>query len=227
MAIQKITSGIIADGAIVATDIADGIVTNDKLAGSITSDKITSVSNTAIAGLIQSAQIGSVSNTALPTGSVLQVVSATKTDSLATSSTSFTDVTGLSVSITPTSTSSKIFIIYSITVGFDRNRGVKIQLVRDSTAICIGDSVGTRARVSNDTFTDTEFLYDTRSLECLSNNFLDSPNTTSATTYKLQIGAGIGEADGSFIFVNRTSADTDATTVSRTASTITVIEIAA
>ena len=60
----------------------------------ITSDKIVSVANTKITGLIQSAQIGSVSNTALPTGSVLQVVSATKTDSLATSSTSFTDVTG-------------------------------------------------------------------------------------------------------------------------------------
>ena len=40
MPIQKVTSGIIADGAIVATDIADGIVTNAKLAGSITGNKI-------------------------------------------------------------------------------------------------------------------------------------------------------------------------------------------
>lgn len=65
MALSRINSQSIADGTVIASDIADGTVTNTKLAGSITSDKITSVSNTAISGLIQAAQIGSVSNTAL------------------------------------------------------------------------------------------------------------------------------------------------------------------
>ena len=46
------------------------------------------------------------------TGNILQVVSTTKTDTFSTTSTSYVDITGLSVSITPTSTSSKIFIKY-------------------------------------------------------------------------------------------------------------------
>jgi len=50
----------------------------------------------------------------MPTGSVIQVQSTTKTNTFSTTSTSFTDVTGLSVSITPISTSSKILVIYSL-----------------------------------------------------------------------------------------------------------------
>ena len=50
-------------GSVTATELADGSVTNAKLAGSITSNKITSVSNTAITGNIISSQITSVANT--------------------------------------------------------------------------------------------------------------------------------------------------------------------
>jgi hypothetical protein len=60
---NALTSLAIANGTIQAVDLADGAVTNDKLAGSITSGKITSVANTAITGLVTSAQIASVANT--------------------------------------------------------------------------------------------------------------------------------------------------------------------
>lgn len=60
---NALTSLAVADGTIQAIDLADGAVTNDKLAGSITSNKITSVSNTAITGLVTSAQIANVANT--------------------------------------------------------------------------------------------------------------------------------------------------------------------
>jgi hypothetical protein len=134
MAIQSITSGIIADGAIVATDIGDGIVTNAKLAGSITSDKITSVSNTAISGLIEAAQIGSVSNTALPAGSVLQVVQATN-------STGYTGTTGaetalFNFSVTPLFASSKIAIFVSLAAaatGTKTNYALTFRLRRGTT----------------------------------------------------------------------------------------------
>ena len=53
----------------------------------------------------------------LPAGSIIQVVSTTKTDTFSTTSTSFSDVTGFSVSITPTSTSSKIMVMASAQVG--------------------------------------------------------------------------------------------------------------
>ena len=71
---NALTSLAVADGTIQAVDLADGAVTNDKLAGSITSGKITSVSNTAISGLVTTAQLAgsitsdkitSVSNTAI------------------------------------------------------------------------------------------------------------------------------------------------------------------
>ena len=65
----SITSAMIANGTVIAADVADGSVTNAKLAGSITSDKITSVSNTAITGNIISSQITSVANTQL-TGTI-------------------------------------------------------------------------------------------------------------------------------------------------------------
>jgi hypothetical protein len=60
---NALTSLAIANGTIQAVDLADGAVTNDKLAGSITFGKITSVSNTAITGNIISSQITSVANT--------------------------------------------------------------------------------------------------------------------------------------------------------------------
>ena len=169
---------------------------------------------------------GTILTTTSPkAGNVIQVVSATKTDTFSTTSTSYVDVTGLSVSITPTSSSSKILITYTINVGFDLYRGVAVQLVRDSTAICIGDTAGSRNRASNFTGQDPEGTYATRNIICLNNNFLDSPATTSATTYKLQMGA-INETDGTTVYVNRTGADTNEAGMSRVTSTITVMEIA-
>jgi hypothetical protein len=70
MAIQKITSGILADGAILAADIADGSITTAKIAdGNVTSAKIDTVANTKITGLVTSGQIANVANTQI-TGSI-------------------------------------------------------------------------------------------------------------------------------------------------------------
>ena len=54
--------------------------------------------------------ISRIGDAGLPAGSVLQVVQTVKTDTFATTSTSFVDITGVSVAITPSSTSSKILI---------------------------------------------------------------------------------------------------------------------
>ena len=192
MAIQRITSGIIADGAIVATDIGDGIVTNDKLAGSITSDKITSVSNTAISGLIQAAQIGSanasvidagtLAGARLPAGSVLQVVSATYSTQTSSTTDTFID-TGLSATITPTSSSSKILILISQNAlvkfgGTSDGPYMVLRLVRDSTQIHVFE---------------TQILFTGTTNESnapAGHNYLDSPATTSAVTYKTQFKNG-------------------------------------
>jgi len=112
--------------------------------------------------------------TALPSGvggKVLQVITAT--DSTARTTTSSSLVTGsntLSVSITPSSVSSKIFVIVTTTAGQNTvSRTAKFALYRDSTSINYFQC--------NDT---SNILYYPL---CISN--LDSPATTSAITYQL------------------------------------------
>jgi hypothetical protein len=191
MAIQRITSGIIADGAIVATDIGDGIVTNDKLAGSITSDKITSVSNTAISGLIQAAQIGSanasvidagtLAGARLPTGSVLQVVSVTYSTQTSITSTSYVD-SGITTSITPTSASSKVLVIIQLSGRYytqtNAARSFLTNIVRASTQIHEISATDIQSGTGTNGFAQYPVLS--------SLVYLDSPATTASTTYKVQ-----------------------------------------
>jgi hypothetical protein len=154
-------------------------------------------------------------------GKVLQVVSATKTDTQSFTSSTFSDITGLSVSITPSSISSKILIFGYAMVAWDSaSSKVGINLVRNSTNILIGDAAGSRQRVSGFTYLGTACI-GTFSLPV---NFLDSPSTTSATTYKIQANS-IDNAGN--VYINRSFTDTDNSTFGRTTSTITAMEISA
>jgi hypothetical protein len=159
-------------------------------------------------------------------GQVLQVVSTTKTDTFSTTSTSFTDITGLSVSITPKFATSKILVLFNVYTSANQNSAsAPVRLLRDSTAIDIGDAASTRPRVSGVFYTGDVSVSIQASIGVVSNTFLDSPATTSATTYKMQMASASGSVT---MYVNRTSADRDATTYDpRTASSITVMEIAA
>lgn len=150
---------------------------------------------------------------------ILQVVSTAKTDTFSTTSTSFTDVTGLSVSITPSATSSKILVFGYVMTGISGDIGLNGRLMRDSTAIFIGDTASNRPR---DTFYNAPTNLPTSGFG-FSPVFLDSPNSTSATTYKFQIAVVSGTG-----YINRTGSDRDFTTYDgRTASSITVMEISA
>jgi hypothetical protein len=151
---------------------------------------------------------GSVTRSQLPTGSVLQVVQATKTDSFSVTSTTFTDVTGMSVTITPTSSSSQILVIVAVGGHACSTGDSLLQLVRGSTAINNGSSGFAQANSSQNG-------------TCLSaiNVFLDSPATTSATTYKIQQRADQGGQTAHF-----NSRPSGGVVV---ASSITVMEIAA
>lgn len=104
-------------------------------------------------------------------GKILQVVQSVNTSFQSTSSTSYVDITGLSVSITPQSASSKILAIAAIaaTTGYASARPI-YGLVRTSTVIA-SQRFGSAA---NDLLASTSLVY------------LDSPATTSATTYKVQ-----------------------------------------
>ena len=162
--------------------------------------------------------------TALPasitTGKVLQVVTDTKIDTFSTSSTSYTDVTGLSVAITPSSTSSKIFVMAHAAIDHGDSRTMMIQLVRGSTALHVGTAASNRPGATFFTHSDQggdNTVHYTGAFQ-----YLDTPNTTSATTYKLQ--ARISSSNAGHI--NRTSNNTDNSNNARSASGITVMEIA-
>jgi hypothetical protein len=153
-----------------------------------------------------------ISTTKLGAGSVLQVVSTTKTDTFSMTGGTFVDITGLSATITPTSATSKIFIIINLAVSSSAGAGLNtFNLVRNSTNISQPATTPTFAG----TFCAYLDLGD--NILPLAINFLDSPATTSATTYKLQMKSNTGTQ-----YVNRR-----ATADSAFTSTITVMEIAA
>tara|TARA_B000000557_G_C20585848_1_gene363371 strand:+ start:144 stop:644 length:501 start_codon:yes stop_codon:yes gene_type:complete len=153
------------------------------------------------------------------TGRIIQVVSTTKTDLFTTTSTSFVDLTGLSVSITPKETASKILILFGV-FGSNSSSGVRwaVRLVRASTAIAIGDAAGNRVRCTG----SSETSGGGGNMKCFSGNHLDSPSTTSATTYKFEAAA----VDGGTLKINSSVADTDISSYPRTASYITALEVA-
>jgi len=161
---------------------------------------------------------GQIVQAVVGTGKILQVVSTAKTDTFTTTSTSYTDVTGLSVSITPISTTSKILVFAQISGAdaFGTSAGW-VQLVRGSTAIDVGDTAGSRISVSGQFSSPYS-----SALNSISLSFLDSPATTSATTYKIQARTYSGS-----VYVNRSQSDSDSSTFARGASNITVMEVSA
>jgi hypothetical protein len=169
------------------------------------------------AGITYPITAGSSSALQASAGKVLQVVSTTKIDTFTTASTNtYVDVTGLSVTITPTSSTSKILILASVHQAAS-GEPTGFQIVRDSTAIGIGTASGSRFVASA-----AGAAGDSNRITSLNVNYLDSPSTTSSVTYKIQV-----RGYNSGVSVNRTPNDTDANVSARPVSTITVMEIAA
>jgi len=155
-------------------------------------------------------------------GKVLQVVSTTKTDTYSSSATSFTDITGMSLSITPSSSANKILVLITANIGADEH--VNVRLVRDSTNIFVGDSAGSRQQASIYIFgrsTIGATSYEGAIPSIISH--LDSPATTSSTTYKLQ---SFVNNSGWVFYLNRSGSDSNSASYGRLASSITLLEIA-
>jgi hypothetical protein len=162
---------------------------------------------------------GKLPTARLPAGSILQMIQTVKTDTFTTSSGSFTDVTGLTVSITPTSSSSKILVLYDVGLSCQNGTGAPIRMLRGSTVIYAGDAAGNRPLgIAQIDGASTQY-----SVPRISGTFLDSPATTSSITYKFQT---LNTASGTSA-VNRAQQDRNESTYdTRTASSITVMEIA-
>lgn len=156
-------------------------------------------------------------------GAVLQVVSTTKTDTFS-ASLGVGAVSGdaMTAVITPTSSSNKVFIQFNGVVGNSNTAGVFALLYKNGSVVAgvTGDSAGSRQRVTSSTR-----ITELSTGMALNFSYLDSPSTTSSTTYSLRLGHASGETQT--IYLNRSSTDTDASYGFRAASTLTVMEISA
>jgi hypothetical protein len=153
-------------------------------------------------------------------GKLLQVVSTNKSNTFSTTSTSFVDITDFSVSITPSSASNKILVIASLGIV---SGSTLIQhffrMVRNSTNILIPSSAGNRTLCNFGHFVG-QFGDDNGYGQTY--QILDSPNTTSSTTYKVQCAT----QDTYTLNINGVNNDSDIAGIPRGTSTITVMEIA-
>ena len=157
-------------------------------------------------------------------GGIIQVVQSVKTDTFSSvgAGSSFVDVTGLTVTITPSSNSNKVMIIPSVNMAANsgHRHGFKIVRVVGSSTfdIFIGDANGSNSRVTvfqgNVPTNANSYHY---SPLCL-----DTPGTTNAVTYKLQIK---GESNSTDIFINRPQSDNTGSDFFRGVCTMTAMEV--
>jgi hypothetical protein len=118
-----------------------------------------------------------------------QVVSSIVSTSTTTTSASYVDATDMSISITPTLSTSKVLVSFTFNASYQGVQtdiiGNLFQLVRGSTSIYANNILSYRTTLSS----GTSYMYDTVTIK-----YVDSPATTSATTYKLQLKTnGSGE----------------------------------
>jgi hypothetical protein len=185
----------------------------DTLIGRATTDTLTNKS--IVASQLTGTQ--TIPRGTLPVGSVLQVVSVPLLTASTASVTTPTYVDfGLSATITPSSSSSKILVFGNVEIGWSTAAGGWIQIVRGSTAVGTGtggsyanfqSGVQVAGGTAANNFWSLPFSY------------LDSPATTSATTYKIQASL---DANGT-LAINRRQADT----AFGGSSVITLMEISA
>jgi hypothetical protein len=156
-------------------------------------------------------------------GKILQVLSVAKTDTFSTTSASFVDITDLSLTITPSSTSSKVLLLAYLPLGVSdvSEAATLIQFTGGNSGTFIGDSASSRTRVAGiggirENTQNTSLIFNATP------TFLDSPATTSAVTYKVQMRRG----SAGTAFLNRTGPDADTASYARPAASFTVMEVA-
>ena len=221
--VSGISVGGLPDGIVDAGTLATNSVDSAELIdGAVDDSHMAAMAASKLTGALPA--ISGASLTGITTGKILQVVQALKTDTFSSthqlqSSPPYGDITGLSVAITPSASSSKILVRMNVWLGSNSTGGHTntLRLMRDSTAIGIGDAASSRQRGSAGQHGNVTAKYWNMTQEVL-----DSPNTTSATTYKVQ-----GGGENNTWYINRSGSDADNWYTFRLASSITVMEIGA
>lgn len=144
-------------------------------------------------------------------GKIGQVLSAVKTNTASYSSGSWNTI--LSIAVTPSSTSSKIWLTYDASFGGGEDAG--FGLWRGTTQITLGDANGSRTQIGWGG--NSRNAYE---VQHSGGNYLDSPSTTSATTYYLKI-----RSNANTVYVNRASFDENASNSECAITTLTLMEV--
>ena len=206
-------------GLIQTANITDDAITNAKIgAGAVTNTEVNA------SAAIASSKLGTIGTDKMPSGSIIQTLSMTLTGASSAQGNSYTD-TGLTLDITPISTSSKVLVTGFVNVAENYFRSYII-VVRDSTTLAVGDSASNRPQVYSATATTNG--WDTYDISPIPINILDSPNTTSQVTYKIQYKdyQGTSNSASAIAYINRSHSDRDnAFYDPRTVSVLTVQEI--
>jgi hypothetical protein len=179
-------------------------------------------------GTITGLSAGGISNTkavasaAMPAGTVLQVQSVTKSDLFAHSNDTYTNVTGLTVNITPASTSNKILVQGVIHTSNEGNDMHKVRIARGGTGICVGDTLSSTISGLGQWYAYGNLA--TYSVVPNAVSFLDSPSSTSALTYSWQVR---NQSGSNVVNVNEAAGGSlTGTQKFSAASTLIVMEIA-
>ena len=226
--LANIATGSVTDGAIIhiRPDSGDTITVKDAATGAgeihlIDNADFIMSGDESIVLQMRTPDWYEVGRSSTATGTILQVVQATLTSTATMSSATFAD-TGLTVNITPTSTSNKVLVFVMLSAGAAGSTatGASFRLVRDSTDLLVGDTASNRIRVSTDGI--WESTASVSGMMGVSINYLDSPSASSSTTYKVQWA--VLNAGGA-IYLNRTSTDTDNTSFPRGACSIIAMEV--
>lgn len=193
--------------------------------GSGTVTGATSMSSAVTFGSTLATASRGITTGSVPAGCIIQVQQITYNDAISASGSSFTDIPNLTTSITPTSSTSKILVCPCFAVGATSlNYQIMFRAYRVvsgvETWIGAGASSGTRTQTS---FTVGQQAFDNYNLIHTSWNYLDSPATTSTVTYKFKWA---DPRDGGTHYIGRTNYDVSDVAVSRSTSTLTLMEIA-
>ena len=155
------------------------------------------------------------------TGNILQVQQTVGTGTYSTTSQTYSDV--ITCAITPASTSNKIICIYKI--GLSTSNGGysgAARLVRNSTAIYVGDAAGSRTQASSHFVADSDGIGHVKIFD-QAGTFMDSPSTTSAITYRLQFRT---DYSGTAVYAGRSVQDSDYTYRGRVPTSLLLMEVA-
>ena len=180
MTLTTINLAALGDTINLSTEVTGTLPTGNGGTGSTATTFVNATTN--VTGALPIAN-GGTGATSFNPGKVLQVITAQDNTELSLSSATYTDV-GLSASITPSASSSKVLAFWTVHSRFQASPvGYGTRILRGATSVF---------ETQRDYYIYGNYVNDRRSIML---NYLDSPSTTSSTTYKIQVATNSGQVD--------------------------------